>query len=117
MQYLETIADAAFESLKEKFQYVFHQLEPENKQYQAVSPTVELIKRASISSEVLVISCLYSGICPTGLCSVREIFFGRILFTVRFNSSFVYWQNLLLTILFCIKLLFISTWILAVELL
>jgi len=31
MQYLETIADAAFEILKEKFQYVFDQLELENK--------------------------------------------------------------------------------------
>jgi len=82
-----------------------------------LSLTVGMIRRVLISSDVLVISCLYSGICPTGLCSVREIFFGRILFTVRFNSSFVYWQNLLLTILFCIKLLFISTWILAVELL
>jgi len=36
MQYLETIADATFEILKEKFQYVFDQLEPENKQHQAV---------------------------------------------------------------------------------
>jgi len=36
MQYLETVADAAFEMLKEKFQYVFDQLEPENKQHQAV---------------------------------------------------------------------------------
>ena len=36
MQYLETIADAAFEILKEKFQYFFDQLEPENKQHQAV---------------------------------------------------------------------------------
>jgi len=36
MQYLETIADAAIEILKEKFQYVFDQLEPENKQHQAV---------------------------------------------------------------------------------
>jgi len=36
MQYLRTIADAAFEILKEKFQYVFDQLEPESKQYQAV---------------------------------------------------------------------------------
>jgi len=33
MQYLEAIADAAFEILKEKFQYVFDQLEPENKQH------------------------------------------------------------------------------------
>ena len=36
MQYLETIADAAFEILKEKFQYFFDQLEPENKHHQAV---------------------------------------------------------------------------------
>ena len=62
MQYLETIADASFEILKVKFQYVFDQLEPEYKQHQGVSLTVELIRRASISSEVLVISCLYSGI-------------------------------------------------------
>jgi len=36
MQYLETIADAAFEILKDKFQYVFDQLELENKQHQAM---------------------------------------------------------------------------------
>ena len=36
MRYLETIADAVFEILKEKFQYVLYQLEPENKQHQAV---------------------------------------------------------------------------------
>ena len=45
MQYLETIADAAFEVLKEKFQFVFDQLQAvkgrfgrkgENKQHQAV---------------------------------------------------------------------------------
>jgi len=36
MQYLETIADAAFEILKEKFRYVFDQLEPKNKQHQTV---------------------------------------------------------------------------------
>ena len=36
MQYLETIADAAFEILNEKFQYVFDQLELENKQHQVV---------------------------------------------------------------------------------
>jgi len=36
MQYLETIADDTFEILKEKFQYVFDQLEPENKQHQTV---------------------------------------------------------------------------------
>jgi len=36
MQYLETIADAAFEIWKEKFQYVFDQVESENKQHQAV---------------------------------------------------------------------------------
>jgi len=117
MQYLETIADAAFEILKEKFQYVFDQLEPENKQYQAVSLTVELIKRASISSEVLVISCLYSGIALLDSVLGDNIFSGRILLTVRFNSLFVFWQNLLSTVFFCIKLLFISEWTLAVELL
>jgi len=36
MQYLETIADAAFEIWKEKFQYVFDQFEPESEQHQAV---------------------------------------------------------------------------------
>jgi len=36
MQHLEPIADAAFEILKEKFQYVFDQLERENKQHQVV---------------------------------------------------------------------------------
>jgi len=35
MQYLETVADAAFEILKDKFQYVFNQLEPK-KQHQTV---------------------------------------------------------------------------------
>jgi len=39
MQYLETIADAAFKILKEKFQYIFDQLEPENKQHQAIKPS------------------------------------------------------------------------------
>jgi len=36
MQYLEIIADAAFENLKEKFQYVSDQLELKSKQHQAV---------------------------------------------------------------------------------
>ena len=36
MQYLKTIADAVFEILKEKFQFVFYQLESENKQHQTV---------------------------------------------------------------------------------
>jgi len=36
MQYLETVADAAFEILKDQFQYVFDQLEPKNKQHQTV---------------------------------------------------------------------------------
>ena len=36
MQYLETIADAAFEILKDKFQYVSDQLELNSKQHQAV---------------------------------------------------------------------------------
>jgi len=36
MQYLERIADAAFESLKEKFQYVSDELELNSKQHQAV---------------------------------------------------------------------------------
>jgi len=36
MQYLETVADAAFEILKDEFQYVFDQLEPKNKQHQTV---------------------------------------------------------------------------------
>jgi len=36
MQYLETTADAAFEILKEKFQYVSDQLELNCKQHQAV---------------------------------------------------------------------------------
>jgi len=36
MQYLEETADAAFEILKEKFQYVSDQLELNNKQHQAV---------------------------------------------------------------------------------
>ena len=35
MQYLETIADAAFEILKKKFQYVSDQLELSSKQHQA----------------------------------------------------------------------------------
>jgi len=33
MQYLETMADAAFEILKDKFQYVSHQLELKSKQH------------------------------------------------------------------------------------
>ena len=37
MQYLETMADAAFEILKEKFQYVSDQLELKSKQHQAVN--------------------------------------------------------------------------------
>ena len=36
MQYLETTADAAFEILKNKFQYVSDQLELNSKQHQAV---------------------------------------------------------------------------------
>ena len=36
MQYLETVTDSAFEILKEKFQYIFDQLEPENKQHYVV---------------------------------------------------------------------------------
>ena len=36
MQYLERIAGAAFEILKEKFQYVSDQLELNSKQHQAV---------------------------------------------------------------------------------
>jgi len=36
MQYLERIADAAFEILKEKFKYVSDQLELNSKQHQAV---------------------------------------------------------------------------------
>ena len=36
MQYLETIADAAFEILKENFQYVSDQLDLNSKQHQAV---------------------------------------------------------------------------------
>ena len=36
MQYLETMADAAFEILKEKFHYVSDQLELKSKQHQAV---------------------------------------------------------------------------------
>jgi len=36
MQHLETIVDAVFEILKEKFQYVFDHLEPENKQHIAM---------------------------------------------------------------------------------
>ena len=36
MQYLETTADAAFEILKDKFQYVSDQLELNSKQHQAV---------------------------------------------------------------------------------
>ena len=36
MQYPETIADAVFEILKEKFRYVFDRLEPKNKQHQTV---------------------------------------------------------------------------------
>ena len=36
MQYLETTADVAFEILKDKFQYVSDQLEPNSKQHQAV---------------------------------------------------------------------------------
>ena len=36
MQYPETVADAAFEILKEKFQYISDQLELKRKQHQAV---------------------------------------------------------------------------------
>jgi len=36
MQYLETTADAAFEILKDKFQYVSDQLDLNSKQHQAV---------------------------------------------------------------------------------
>jgi len=36
LQYLETTADAAFEILKEKFQYVSDQLELNSKQHHAV---------------------------------------------------------------------------------
>ena len=36
MRYLETIAHAAFETLKEKFQYISDQLEQKSKQHQAV---------------------------------------------------------------------------------
>jgi len=36
MQYHETTADVAFEILKDKFQYVSDQLEPNSKQHQAV---------------------------------------------------------------------------------
>jgi len=36
MRYLETGADTAFEILKEKFQYIFDRLEPENKQHYVV---------------------------------------------------------------------------------
>jgi len=36
MQYIERIADAAFEVLKEKFQYVSDQLELKSKQHQAL---------------------------------------------------------------------------------
>jgi len=33
VQYFETVADAAFDILKDKFQYVFDQIEPKNKQH------------------------------------------------------------------------------------
>jgi len=36
MQYLETTADDAFQILKDKFQYVFDELQPKNKQHQTV---------------------------------------------------------------------------------
>ena len=36
MRYVETVTDTAFEILKEKFQYIFDQLEPENKQHYVV---------------------------------------------------------------------------------
>jgi len=36
MQHLQSVADAAFEILNDKFQYVFDQLEPKNKQHQTV---------------------------------------------------------------------------------
>jgi len=36
MRYLETVNSTALENLKEKFQYIFDQLEPENKQHYVV---------------------------------------------------------------------------------
>jgi len=37
MRYLQTVTDTAFEILKEKFQYIFDQLEPENNQHYFVN--------------------------------------------------------------------------------
>jgi len=85
MQYLETIADAAFEILKENFQYVFDQLEPENKQHQAVKG-----RFASYLQEHIVISFNSSSYdIPLVKAHLLEYLRDKIKFVILKGKSFM----------------------------
>jgi len=68
MQYLERIADAAFEILKEKFQYVSDQLELNSKQHQAVKGQfVSYLQEHVLSVSTRLVTISTGGSAPAGI--------------------------------------------------
>jgi len=68
MQYLERIADAAFETLKEKFQYVSDQLELNSKQHQAVKGQfVSCLQEHVLSVSTRLVTTFTGGSAPVGM--------------------------------------------------
>jgi len=68
MQYLETIADAAFEILKEKFQYVSDQFDLNSKQHQAVKGQfVFYLQEHVLSVSTRLATIFTGGSAPAGI--------------------------------------------------
>jgi len=68
MQYLERIVDAAFEILKEKFQYVSDQLELNSKQHQAVKGQfVSYLQEHVLSVSTRLVTISTGGSAPAGI--------------------------------------------------
>jgi len=61
MQYLETTADAVFEILKEKFQYVSDQLELNSKQHQPVKDNSSLTCKSTLLSVSTRLVTIFTG--------------------------------------------------------
>ena len=62
MQYLETTADAAFEILKDKFQYVSDQLDLNSKQHQAVKGRfVSYLQKSTLLSVSTRLVTIFTG--------------------------------------------------------
>jgi len=68
MQYLERIADAAFEIVKKKFQYVSDQLELNSKQHQAMEGQfISYLQEHVLSVSTSLVTIFTGGSAPAGI--------------------------------------------------